>query len=100
MADLTLRRLPLDDRPISAAASDVNKSPLAQAKAFAIPLNSDSEYDWNTMLTGKRARSFDDTSDSLAAAPMKVNGRRGIRIVRALSPLSMTKFTEQSSKAG
>ena len=33
-------------------------------------------------------------------APTIVKGRSGIRMVRALSPLSITKLTEKSSIAG
>ena len=33
-------------------------------------------------------------------APTMVKGRSGIRMVRALRPLSITKLTEKSSMAG
>ena len=33
-------------------------------------------------------------------APTRVKGRSGIRMVRAFSPLSMTKLTVKSSMAG
>ena len=48
----------------------------------------------------KRSRSGELSMPGRVVAPTIVNGRSGIRMVRAFSPLSMTKFTEKSSMAG
>ena len=48
----------------------------------------------------KRSRSGELSMPGRVVAATSVKGRRGMRMVRALSPLSMTKLTAKSSMAG